>query len=544
LYIPSKKIAVLGTLATLFIFMIWTIYSSVEYTSSLQERPFIAGLVGQVTTLDPAKVDGHEEKLAASALYEGLVYYDDRSGIIKPNLAQEWKYSANGRELTIKLKRDIYFHNGKKMSAADVKNSWEKSLSAAKSPDKINLLLAIDGAKEMYNGYTQTIAGIKVVDQDTLSVTLVKPNAAFIYSLTNPVFWIRDIEDRSEVRPGTGPFMFKEFKNNNLLLTRNDKYHRGRPSLTELHFIMYRDAYAAFADYKARKLDYLDKVPLDEVKNILNNKEYRGLYVLQPIQSIYALGFNLNKEPFADNYLLRRALNYAVDRKALIDNITGGLGIPLKGALPVGLPGYDKEMRGYSFNPEQAMDLLDQAGYPDGEGLHPVELIYNESPGQRRLAEAVAAQLDQLGIPVKLKGLPWPEYVKRLTAGNGACFRLGWEADYPDSDAFLYPLFHSSCVGRGNFTGYNNSQVDRILDTSRAETISHKERIKLLRRAEKIIIDDAPMLWVYQQEVLKMIGRDVGGFELDPMEMVNWFKLELKQPLVDESPPSRRSQSS
>jgi oligopeptide transport system substrate-binding protein len=532
LFVPNKKIAVIGALSALLVFMAWAAYTSSSYTSSLQERPFNAGVVGKVSTLDPSKVTTHEEKLVASTLYEGLVYYDEDARSLKPRLAKDWKISADGRKLTIELKRNILFHNGKQLTAADVKTCWEKALTEA-AGGKASLFLPIEGSDRVIKGAAADLAGLKIVDRYTLVVAFSRPDAAFVYHLTNPAFWIRDTEDKADICPGTGPFKFKERNDKSIVLTRHDKYHRERPALTEIQFSLYQDANQALQDYKARKLDYLDQVPLKEVKNIREASEYNGLYTVKPIQAVYFLGFNVNQEPFADNFMLRRALNYAIDRQAIIDNITGGLGQPLKGALPLGLPGYNKDMRGYSYDPEQARNLLAQAGYPDGQGLKPLTLTYNKSPGHQQIAEVVAAQLGQLGVQVELKSMDWKPYVKELEMKRLKFFRLGWAADYPDVDAFLYPLYHSSRAGVSNFTGYHNPQADKILDASRAETKSVKERINLLRRAEEIIVDDAPVLWLFQQEAFKIVGPDVNGFKLDSMEMVDWYSLELKKPELE-----------
>ncbi len=527
MYVSSRRLSVVGALLGLFLLLSWTYWSRSTYTVSLQSRPFMVGIIGYIKTLDPALVTTHQEKLAASTIYEGLVRYDESTGTVRPNLAQDWKISSDGKEISITLKRNVRFHNGKRLEASDVKDSWELSFDKTKW-DRKWLFSPIAGSKERLNGKAKELAGVRVVDEDTLKITLDRPDAAFVSSLTNPVFWIRDTEDRGQVLAGTGPFKFQELANGKVTVTRYDRYHRGRAKLGEIQFISYSDVEKAWADYTAKKLDYLDEVPLAKVKEIRTSTYYHGLFTVKPVQAIYALGFNVNREPFADNHYLRRALNYAVDRQTIIDNINGGLGVPMKGAYPMGLAGYDRGMSGYDYDPERARELLEEAGYPDGQGLPTLTLVFNESPGHRRVAEAVAAQLANVGISVKLQGVAWEQYLKGLTNCSYPFFRLGWEADYPDIDGFLYPLYYSQNVGIGNFTGYSNPQVDKIIDTARSETVSSRERLNLMRRAEAVIVDDAPMLWLYQREAFKMIGKEVRGFKLNTMEMVDWLTLELE----------------
>lgn len=517
----------IGALLGLFLLLCWTYWSQGIYTVSLESRPFAAGIVGTVRNLHPALVSGRPEKLIASSMYEGLVRYDEGTASVRPNLAQDWKVSADGKEITITLKERVRFHNGKLLQAGDVKRCWESSFDKSGWERKW-LFLPIAGARDKLNGKAKELVGVKAVDSRTLHIVLDEPNAAFVSSLTNPVFWVWDADDGGQVPAGTGPFRCREVLPTKVTVSRYDHYHRGRANLSEIQFLSYASAEKAWTDYTAGKLDYLDEVPLTKVKEVRAGDYYRGLWVVKPVQALYALGFNLNREPFCDNYCLRRALNYAVDRQTIIDNINGGLGIPLKRACPKGLAGYERQAAGYDYDPERARQLLEEAGYPEGQGLPVLSLVFNENAGHRRVAEAVAAQLANVGVSVKLQGISWEEYVKGLVNASYGFFRFGWEADYPDVDAIMYPLYHSKSSGSGNFTGYANSQADRVLDAARAEAISSRERLNLLKRAEDIVVDDAPMLWLYQREAFKMIGKEVRGFKLDTMEMVDWLSLELE----------------
>jgi peptide/nickel transport system substrate-binding protein/oligopeptide transport system substrate-binding protein len=112
-------------------------------------------------------------------------------------------------------------------------------------------------------------------------------------------------------------------------------------------------------------------------------------------------------------------------------------------------------------------------------------------------------------------------------------FRLGWQADYPDADSFLYSLFHSSLLGISNYSGYNNPQLDKILEQSRAADYESEDRIKLLNRAEEILVDDAPFLWLFQKKASKMIGKDVSSLKINGMEMIDWYEVELFKPSLD-----------
>lgn len=537
LYVKFKRMALLGSLIGLMVLVGGIIYTKnlASYTASLDTRPFNIGLVGAVENLEPALVSNHEERLVASALYEGLVVYDETEKIIRPALAKSWKYAPDGKSLTLTLKSNVKFHNGKPLTAQDVKASWENNFSTTKDWANISLFMSINGSSERLEGKKADITGIQVVDKSTIKIVFDQANSSFIAMLTNPTFWVYDTEDKVEVAPGTGAFIFKEKKEpDQMILLRNEKYHLGKPRLAAINIRCYKDGLEAFGDYQNNKLDYLDAVPFKEIKNIKNSDKYKPYYIEKPLLEIYALGFNVNKEPYAGDYILRRAFNYAIDRKAIAEDVLGGAYRPLKAVLPVGINGYNSEMRGYTYDPQKAKELLEEAEYPMGEGLKPIVITYNNDEGHKMVAEAVAGQLMELGMQVQVQPMDWDYYKKQLSQLDVSCFRLGWYADYPDADSFLYSLYHSSKIGISNYSGYHNPQVDKILDAARAETKSQQERLKLLKRAEEIIVDDAPALWLFQKQANKMIGKEVNALYVNCMGMLNWHEIELLKPTIDE----------
>ncbi len=502
------------------------------YTASLDTRPFNIGLVGEVNSIEPAKLSNHAENLLASPIYEGLIYFDEEKGTVKAALAKRWSYSNGGKTLTLHLREDLQFHNGKKLCAEDVKASWERNLSNMKDWSNVSLFLPIAGCAEYLQSKNNDIHGIKVLNKHTIRINLLQPDRIFIYSLGHPLFWVYDCKDSNDPQAGTGPFVLKENKENkHFFLIKNDKYYRGSPHLEAINMQVFPDEKQALDEYRAGKLDYLDAIPLEEIKEIRKAPEYKDLYVEKPILETYSLVFNLNKKPFAGNYQLRRALNYAIDRKKINDEIFGGSYLLAKGAIPAGIPGYSEEMQGYSYKPEKAKELLEEAGYPSGEGLPPLLLTYNSGEAHRLVAEAVAAQLAELGITVQTQALEWGFYRGQMSGINMSFFRLGWKADYPHADSFLYSLYHSSRMGSSNFSGYNNPQVNKVLESSRAAA-NGKERNDLLRKAEQIIVDDAPCLWLFQRKAAKLLGKDVDSFNIDAMEMIDWYQVELFKPEI------------
>ncbi|MDD2372228.1 MAG: ABC transporter substrate-binding protein [Syntrophomonadaceae bacterium] len=531
-----KKLFFIGSLLLLIAILAFFIHrhNLAVYTANLDTRSFNAGVCRPVNSVEPATISEHQERLIAAAIYEGLLCYDAKSGELQPRLARKWKYSSDGKTLTIHLKENIKFHNGKKLTAGEVKSAWEKSFSESKEWSNISLFLSIVGSNAMLDGYKKEISGIQVVNDGTLKIVFDQPNTAFTYMLTSPVFWVYDSSAENSPAPGTGPYLLKEKQEDkDFLLLRNEKYHRGMPRLAAINFRIYDDEITALEDYKSGKLDYLDSIPFNQLKAIKKDPQYKKLYLSRPLLNTYSLVFHVNKQPFVDGYLLRRALNYAIDRKAINDTILGGAYIPARGAVPSGMAGYKSNMSGYSYDPEKARQLLEDAGYIVGDQLIPVLISYDNDDGHRAVMEMVAQQLNQVGISVEFSPMEWDYYKKQLGKMQIACGRVSWYADYPDPDNFLYSMFHSSKIGVSNYSAYHNPQVDKLLDSSRKQ-VNAEKRLEFLHQAEEIIVDDAPCLWLFQKCAHKLIGENVSSLSVDNMEIIDWYQVELRKPDIDE----------
>lgn len=508
--------------------------SRLVYTASLDSRALNVGLTAPVNNLEPAKVSSHEERLVGSMVYEGLIHYDQASKRIKPLLAEDWKYEDDGKKIVFKL-GEVQFSNGKKLEAADIKTCWEKTLASSKDLGYKSMFLPIAGSADFLQGRSQTISGLKARNSRTLEITLTAPNSAFIYMLTHPLFWVYDSKGNTTTPAGTGPFVLQQNSAGRISLLQNETYHRGAPPIKAIEVKIFKEPAQALAEFKGGQLDYLDEVTPQHLPEVRNDQELRPMLVEKPLYTLYGIGFNMNKKPFNGNYLLRRAMNYAIDRQAINKDVLGETYIPVKGVLPAEMPGHNKEIQGYGYDPEKARQLLEQAGYPGGKGLSPLMLAYNQGEGHQRVAETVASQLSEVGISVQLAPLTWDYYKKQLSTYNLSLFRLEWAADYPDSDSILYSLFHSANIGSTNYMAYNNHQVDLLLDAARAAVGDEQERVKSLQKAEQIIIDDAPCIWLFQTATAKMLSKNVDNLDVDGLDTVDWFKAELKKPAISET---------
>lgn len=512
-----------------------TVYtaSRLVYTASLDSRALNVGLTAPINSLEPAKVSSHEEHLVGAMVYEGLIYFDDKDKRVRPLLAESWKYQDDGLKIVFKL-AEARFSNGKKLEAADIKTCWEKSLAGSKEVSYKSMFLCIAGSAEFLQGKSPEISGLQASKANTLEITLTSPNSAFIYMLTHPVFWVYDSQEKASPAPGTGPFILHQNSDQRLSFLQNEHYHRGAAPIKAIEVKIFKDPAQALAEFKGGQLDYLDKVSPQDLPVVRNDQELRPLLVEKPLYTLYGIGFNLKKKPFNDNYLLRRAINYAIDRQAINQDVLGDTYVPLKGVLPEGMMGHNQDMPGYIYDPEKARQLLEQAGYPGGKGLSPLMLAFNQDEGHQRVAETVAQQLSEVGIPVQLAPLTWEYYKKQLAGYNLGLFRLEWAADYPDSDSILYSLFHSANIGSTNYMAYNNHQVDQMLEAARA-AMDDGARARLLQKAEQIIIDDAPCIWLFQTASAKLVQSNVDNLNVGILDTVDWSKVVLKKPVISQT---------
>ena len=224
---------------------------------------------------------------------------------------------------------------------------------------------------------------------------------------------------------------------------------------------------------------------------------------------------NYEVEPFKGNLALREALNYAVDRQNIIDVISEGVPSVASGVVPKGIVGWVDGQSKYNYDPEMAKTKLAEAGYPDGEGLPVIQFGINIGSGHEMVAEAIQADFAEIGVQVEIIGMEWGAALDAFKNGEIGFFRLGWIADYPTMDNFLFPLFYST--SSDNYQGYNNPEVDQMLLEARSIR-DDDERIAKYREIEKKVLDDSAFILMYQYGSRRILKDYVKGFELSASE--------------------------
>ncbi len=526
---------------SLFILVCFTLFtvlsagcgnSQVSSVPSTGGQPKTGGILRYPLLDDPLSLDpaNFNEELGINVgkeIYDGLVDLDLEKNEIVPAHAEKWDIKDN-KVFTFYLRKGAKFHNGKEVTAEDFKYSFDRLLNPDTGSTVAWLLENVKGAQERMAGKTTDTEGIKVIDTYTLEITLASPSPSFLSWLAHPGTAVVDRETvekagkdfkstgaKPEVVVGTGPFKLSLWKPKYAIkLVRNEEYYGRKAYLDAVEFKIVPDPTTMLNEFRAGNLDLIDIIPPGQAR--LVEKEFPDQVIKQTIWNVEFFGLNVGKSPFKDSPKLRQALNYAVDRDGIIRAVLEGNGVPAKGVLPPGMAEYNDNLKGYTYDPVKAAALLAEAGYPEGRGLPELEIAYNVHEKNQKLAEALQAQLKEIGVKTKLKGMPLPVYQREVGTGNLVMFKLAWSADSLDAGCILTPMFSSRA---GNFFSYGNSEVDRLLVEAQSNPDTN-ERIKLYRQAEQIIVDETPAIWLFHPVNLYLKADNIQGVKTNAMDII------------------------
>ena len=443
--------------------------------------------------LDPAIAQESQSIQYIVQIFSGLVAFDADLNL-RADLAAEWQISGDGTTYTFTLQENARFHDGRPVTAGDVKYSWERAANpASNSPTAKTYLNDIVGMQEIFDGLAQETSGIEVIDQRTLRVTIDAPKAYFLSKLAHPVTYIVDESNVAQdifwwTEPnGTGPFKLKEWDFATLfVLEANQDYYGAPPRVPFVVFRLY--GRVPLLMYESGEIDVATLFPDDIQRTASPQDPLYDQVVVTPELAIFYVGFASDKPPF-DDPKVRRAFTLAVDRETLVNDIYEGTREVAHGFLPPGLPGYDPSTPPILFDPEEARRLLAESSYGGPEGLPPI--IYTTS-GFTTPSEIVVTLLsmwrENLGVDVQVRLLDPTTYFYGLEDRLDNLFDYGWIADYPDPHNFLDVLFRT---GTDNNVGnYSSPEGDALLDAAQVEQDS-QQRLELYRQVERLLVEDA-----------------------------------------------------
>ncbi len=456
--------------------------------------------------VDPPTLDPHLTTDATSAtiiveVFGGLVTIDANLDVV-PDLAESWDISADGRVYTFRIRPDATFHDGKPVTAEDVRWSLERATNPlTEAPNVDQYLGDIVGVDEKLAGDALTISGVRVINERTIEITIDQSKSFFLAKLTYPTAFVLDREN-IEANPknwfrkpnGTGPFRMTEYKvGETLVLSRNEGYHLGPPKLAEVEMIL--SGGTSMLMYENDEID-IAGVGLADLDRLLDpsNRLNAELKKAAPSFSVQYIGLNVNEPPL-DDRKVRQALNLAIDKREIATIVLGDQVVPATGILPPGFPGFSESVSGYNFDPERARRLLRESKYGDDlDNLPPITITTPGSFGANvSLDMEVVLQMWEvnLGIKTEFQQTEFATFLKDLNKRRFQMFDIGWIADYPDPENFLDILFYSD--SSNNHTNYSNPEVDALLEKARVET-DETLRYRIYNEVEQMILDDAP--WI------------------------------------------------
>jgi len=493
------------------------------------EKIFRMNVSSEPPTLDWSLATDNVSFRVITNIMEGLTQFDDDLNPV-PAIARKWETSEDGKRITFFLRDDVFWTDGKPVTAYDFEYSWKRLLNPKTGAEYAYFLSDLVNAFEYNSGAIKdsSLVGVRAKSDRILEIHLKKP-VVYFPSLTTfmVTFPLReDIIEKFNNRWAepeniitNGPFKLDRWEHEyKLELVSNRKYYGDTPKIDRIKMFVVGENNTALTLYETGDLDMVNIPPL-AISYYKNHKEYINFPQLRG----YYYGFNIRKKPFND-VRVRKAFTMAIDRAKIVELLKGGE-LPASSWIPKGMFGYNKEI-GIRFNPESARKLLSEAGYPHGENFPTVTIAFNTDSENKLIAENIQSQLKKnLNMNVILDNQEWKVYLKNLKTNTPQIFRLGWGADYPDPDNFMN-LFttHSG----NNNTGWGNPEYDRLIAIGTAER-TRTLRTKIYDRAQKILCEeDIPImpLFVAAQNIL--LKNKIKGFKPDAMDILYLKKIYIK----------------
>ena len=499
-----------------------------------EEQVLYRGNGEEPQTLDPHRSEGVPAAHVLRDLYEGLTT-ESADGDIIPGAAQRWNISADGKTYTFYMDRSARWSNGDALTAEDFVFSLRRSADPATASNSATMLLPILNAKEVIGGeLPPDQLGVSLLDEFTLQIQLVDPTPYFLgllsHASTYPVhrgsLEAEGLEaegggfSRPEVLVSNGAYVLKRWEVRSFIeLERNPLYRAAAETLMErVFYVPIEDLNAEVKQFRAGELDWTYEVPNNQFKWLEQN--YPDELIITPWLGSYFFGFNLTREPFLESPGLRRALVLAIDREVITGKVTQFGEQPSFALVPPGIGDYPPAVPEYAAWTQEernaeAVRLYEEAGYSQENPLD-TEIRYNSSENHKKIALAVASMWKQvLGVQTTLVNEEWKVFLQnREQKVVTRVFRAGWISDYNDPYSFL-ELFRTG-HGRNDY-GYANDSYDALLEQIARERIPGR-RERMMVEAERILLEDNPILPVYTYITKRLVDQRIRGWQNNAMD--------------------------
>lgn len=457
---------------------------------------------------DPVAIDHYnlqesEGTQVGHVLFDSLVEWDWDKGDVKAKAAESWEINDDNTVFTFHLK-DAKFHNGDPVTSESFKRGWQRLVDTTMAtPGEIGYHLApVVGYDEMAAGEATELTGLTCPDDKTFVVTLKEPMADFLAVCCHPGLApapqaaIDDAANYLLAPIGNGPFMMdgKWESGQYINVKRFDDYYGDKPALDAINFSIQKDPKTAYSELEAGNMDFC-QIPTGRFAEL--TEKYGSSvdgYTISPSRqtlagaeaSVYFLAVNLEDETMA-NKDLRHAIGLAINRQNIVDTLFEGVREPADNVFP---PIIDKKGGSWEYakyDPEAAKKIIDEKGLAGTT----IKLSYNSGGGHEDIMSCIQADLTAVGLNVEQDTKEWAAYLQGLTDGDFQMGRMGWIADYPTLDNFIFPNFYSTADN--NYSRYNNPEVDAAIDDAR-KIADEDERKDAYRKINQMVADDMPII--------------------------------------------------
>jgi ABC-type transport system substrate-binding protein len=516
---------------------------------------FVFGTSGDAVRLDPGDVTDNESMERMDNIFECLVGFKPGTTEIQPWLATSWDISADGKEIVFHLRKGVKFHDGTEFNADAVVFSFGRQYDS-------NNPYYQYGEWALWKALFGAIEKVVKIDDYTVKFVLRRKNAAIITSLTmmytvaivSPTNAEKYKEDAFKHPCGTGPFKFVEWvKDDHITLEANENYWGGKPKLDKLIFKVIPDPSARLMALEVGEIQGMEYPNPGDFNRIKTNSRLKLLTA--PGMNIGYMAINTgygykdanengvrdSDEPWVKTpgYFepltkkkVRQAINMAIDKQSIIDNLYMGTAIKAKNGMPPFMLGYNDAVEDYPYDPERAKALLAEAGYPDGFDVTlyvmPVSRAYMFDPP--KIGEAIQSYLVAVGIKVKFYQVDWATYLQEVEAGKHQMCLLGLTGDTGDTDNFMSICYapNSAAIGiAGNRAFYNNEEVQNLISKS-LQTYDKAERAEYYKKVQEIIHEDAPWVYMAHSNQNLVFSATVHDFVLYPTSRMFFYPVWIE----------------
>jgi dipeptide transport system substrate-binding protein len=478
-------------------------------------------------------------------IYNRLVEFKRGTTTIVPGLATNWDISADGTEYTFHLRKGVKFQTTKDFTPTRDFNADDVVFSFDRMWDKKSPYHDVSGGNYSYfnaMGMPDLIKDIVKVDDYTVKFVLKRPEAPFIADMAMDFASILSAEyadkemkagtpENIDLNPlGTGPFQLVQYQKDAVIRYKaNPDYWQGKAAIDNLIFAITPDSTVRYQKLKAGECQVMPYPNPSDLKAM--DKDPSINLMSQEGLNIGYLGYNTTKKPFTD-VKVRKALNMAINKDAIIDAIYQGAGTKAKNPIPPTIWSYNNDIKDDPYDPAAAKKMLADAGYPNGFETQiwamPVQRPYN--PNARRMAEMIQADWAKIGVKAKIVSYEWGEYLKRASLGEVTTGLFGWTGDNGDPDNFLNVLLgcDSAKDGGSNYSRWCNPEFQKLIDAAKT-TSDVLERTRLYEQAQVVFKREAPWATIAHSVVFEPVRKEVENYKIDPFGKHIFYGVDIKQ---------------